>query len=217
MPPINIILLTYARTDYALRTIQGVIKNLRYSGEIRWIIADDGSSQEHFNAVLEALKEQIVYAYFSAERAGYGANANRAWDLATQESPLTLWLEDDWVLERELDLTNYANVLLKYDHVGMIRLGLLPIDLDLFSIGLDGTMYLRVNPTTDYVFSGNPHLKHDRFKVAYGYYPTGKNPGETEISYDWQIRGATGPEIIWPVELGPMGIWGHIGAEQSYV
>ena len=100
---------------------------------------------------------------------------------------------------------------------GMVRLGGLPIDLDLWSTGIDGRMYLKVSKTVNYAFSGNPHLKHSRFLDAYGGYPTGKNPGDTEIAYDNQIRQKkNGPNIIWPLAIGDNPPFAHIGNTPSY-
>jgi len=207
---LSIILLTYARTDYAIRTIQGIRRHLMYDGDIEWIVADDGSHRSHFDAVVN----EIGYCKSITERQGYGANANWAW--TSSKSDVTLWLEDDWELKRDLDITPYVKFLREADYAGMIRLGHMPINLDLHSCGYDGRMYLEVKKSHPYAFSGNPHLKHKRFG-QYGKYPEGKNPGDTEIAYDGQIRRhANGVSIYWPLLIGDNPFFAHIGENKSY-
>lgn len=214
MPPLAIILLTYQRTDYAVRTIEGVSR-MTYDGKISWIVVDDGSKQAHLDAVGHAIfRSGYPYTIITNSRTGYGYNANMAW--SQTEHPVTLWLEDDWVLRRQLDITPYVSLLMNRENVGMIRLGHMPVGLDLHSHGHDGRMYLDVRKTQQYAFSGNPHLKHDRFRF-YGAYPEGKNPGQTEIAYDHQIRQhSDGPAIWWPLAIGDDPLFGHVGEVQSY-
>lgn len=211
---INIIFLTYQRTEYALRTIRSIQQNLCYDGEIKWIVADDGSHESHVNAVMDEIGLDNILQMWTGKNS-YGSNANWAWEAV--QSPITLWMEDDWELRNPLNVNPYTQLLENHADIGMVRLGLLPIDLALYSIGRDGIMYLDVSRKSNYAFSGNPHLKHERFK-GYGLYPEGLNPGETEIAYDYQIRHSDGfdGKIVWPVDLGSMGAFSHIGEVQSY-
>jgi len=206
---LSVIFLTYARTEYALRTILGIRAHLIYDGDIQWIVADDGSHQDHVQAILK----ELPGAKWRSMRAGYGANANWAWSQA--KSPITLWLEDDWELKRDLDIMPYTTLLNERDDVGMIRLGHMPINLDLSSHGHNGHMYLEVHKSKQYAFSGNPHLKHERM-LSYGNYPEGLNPGDTEIHYDDQVRRHQGSSIYWPLLIGDNPFFAHIGQEKSY-
>src|SRR4051812_22289758 len=106
MEPITVILQTYRRTEYALRTIAAARTHLHYGGELRWYVADDGSPMEHVFAVMNAADTFDGHT----ERRGYGANANAAWDAA--QSALTFWLEDDFMLTEPLDLTPHAYTLM---------------------------------------------------------------------------------------------------------
>jgi len=209
-----IILLTYKRTEYALRTINAFLNHIQFEGELRWIVADDGSHSDHVNAVVQEINEPGAVIWRS-KRCSYGANANWAWHRASQISSISFWLEDDWELKRPFDLTNYYDLLIEKTEVGMIRLGHMPIDLTLHTTGFAGNMYARVDKGCNYAFSGNPHLKHDRF-ASLGHYPEGKNPGETEIAYDYQVRQKAQPEIWWPLLIGDNPPFGHIGQVQSY-
>ena len=227
MSDVVIILQTYQRTAYALRTIQAAERHLKYKdGTLFWYIADDGSEPAHVaeleRAILNTTGPDSQWGALGAhtEKLGYGASANKAWRAALERSAFSLWLEDDWELSRDLDLTPYVRLLAQHDDVGMVRLGHLAIDLDCRTVGYDGVHYLNILPTTNYQFSGNPSLRHRRFWEAFGEYPEGLNPGNTEIAYDAQIRNVglntNAPRIVWPVDLGGWGVFAHIGEVKSY-
>jgi len=224
---LSIVFTTYARTEYATRTIGSILSNLTYAGlpadrnpDICWFVVDDGSQQSHLDAIESALSGQNV-GYFLSQRRGYGANVNDAWRRSWETSSVSLLLEDDWELRQALDVTPYVRLLEYNTLVGMVRLGYLPVGLRLNSVGHEGRMYLQVEPETQYFFSGNPHLKHRRFGEQYGFYPEGKNPGDTELAYDWQCRERANsqtqtPRIWWPLAIGDVHLFGHIGTEKSY-
>lgn len=211
MIPVTILFLTYARTDYAVATVKAAKRFLAYDGGLHWFIVDDGSHQAHIDAVTRHLPNYQVYTH----RAGYGANVNVTWPMTQQTGPITLWLEDDFELTKPLDITPYVKLLMGREDVGAVRLGYLPVGLDLHSVGYDGRMYLKVEKSQQYCFSGNPHLKHERF-MEYGPYPESLNPGETEIAYDHQVRSKDGPAIWWPLAIGDAPYFGHIGQVKSY-
>lgn len=219
---LGIILLTYQRTEYALRTIRSVQKNLIFTGDVAWYLADDGSRPEHHQ---ELMVEMTVRGNCDIRgshnsKMGYGRSANTAVSyLHDIGYDVTLWLEDDWELPAHLDITPYVAMLNERRDIGMVRLGHMPVDLSLFSIGYDGRMYMNILATRQYMYSGNPHLKHYRFMDAYKWMPVDRNPGETEVSYDHQIRSlvaADTPKIVWPLAIGDTFPWAHIGNEQSY-
>lgn len=214
-PPIVVILLTYQRTDYALATIRSARECLRYAGEIWWYVADDGSRPEHVAAVLAALDGTHVLGWHS-ERAGYGMNATKAWYMALQFNDVALFLEDDWIMRGETDVTPWVNTLVKHDDLAMIRLAHLAVGLRCEIVGYDGRHYLSFDMGTNMAFCGNPALRHRRARMAWGAYPAGLNPGDTELAYDAQVRASGGPRIIAPVDIGGWGVFGHIGAVPSY-
>jgi len=219
MEPITVILQTFKRTDVALRTIAAARQYLRYGGRLHWYVADDGSPAEHVNAVLESVGGDLL-AYHS-ERRGYGANANAAWDAADQVSALTFWLEDDWELRAPLDLYPYAALLMETHEVGMVRLGVLNLDMRGRSWAHGGRVYWKLDKEPHLegtpVFTGHPSLRHRRYRHVYGDYPVGLTPGETELAYAYQFRwGAQdAPAIVWPADYPANGLFGHIGAVKT--
>lgn len=207
-----IVFQTYARTEYALRTIEAIKEHLIY--EPSWFIVDDGSEASHLEEIKAAIGSDLIGHY--SKRVGYGALANVAWRETAKYDPITLWLEDDWVLDRPFNPAHYIHLLSSDQSIGMVRLGRIPIGLRGEIIGDGVEVYLKLDKGAPYYFSGNPSIRHSRFYDAYGGYPTDLKPGDTEVAYDDIIRSAAGPDIITPINIGTWGLFGHIGAEKSY-
>lgn len=217
MEPITIILQTFKRTQNAIDTIVAARKNLHYGGELRWYVADDGSPAEHVEAVLEAVGGDL-WGYHSARR-GYGGNCNAAWDAV--QSALTFWLEDDWELRAPLNLYPYACLLMETAEIGMVRLGVLNLDIRARSWAHGGQVYWKLDREPHIegtpVFTGHPSLRHARYRHAYGSYPEGLLPGETELAYAYQFRAGSpdAPGIVWPADYPANGFFGHIGSVKT--
>lgn len=217
--PITIILQTYKRTDVALRTIAAAREFLRYP-DLRWYVADDGSPAEHMRAVMAAL-DGVPIAGAHSERRGYGANSNIAWQLADMHSALTFWLEDDWELRQPLDLWQYAALLMETREIGMVRLGVLNLDIRGRTWAHGGKVYWKLDKEPHLegtpVFTGHPSLRHRRYLQAYGLYPEGLSPGDTELAYAWQFRTGSpdAPGIVWPADYPSLGLFGHIGTVKT--
>jgi len=218
MEPITIILQTYRRTEYALATIEAARELLHYEGPIGWYLADDGSGSDHFRAVYDAIKQEGTWFIGNHwMRRGYGGNANAAWDAANHVGALTFWLEDDFMLREPLDLTPHAYALMDCPELGMIRLGYIHherLEPARFFAGRRYHTLPRYWPDTSfYTFTGHPSLRHKRYRTAYGDYPEGLAPGETELAYAFQYQGATdGPLIVWPEDYPTAGLFAHIGS-----
>lgn len=213
--PVTIILQTYRRTDCALRTIAAAREYLRYP-ILQWYVADDGSPEEHWRAVNAALDGADVVGGHSI-RQGYGKNANDAWRATDLYGRLTLWLEDDWELRQPLDLYAYAALLMETEEIGMVRLGVLNLDIRGRTWAHGGRVYWKLDKGPHIegtpVFTGHPSLRHRRYRDSYGWYPEGLGPGDTELAYAYQFRmGAQdAPAIVWPADYPAGGYFGHIG------
>lgn len=210
MEPITIILQTYKRTSYALATIEAARELLHYEGTLEWYIADDGSPTDHWRTVIDACDHPAGHSL----RRGYGGNANAAWDAA--QSALTFWLEDDFCLREPLDLTPHAYALMDCPELGMIRLGYIHESYlepaRMFAGRRYHTLPRQWPDTSFYPFTGHPSLRHSRYRTAYGNYPVGLGPGDTELMYAYQYRIGEGPLIVWPEGMQTEGTWSHIGA-----
>jgi hypothetical protein len=207
-----VILQTYKRTEYALAAIRALKERL--AQPVGWFVVDDGSDDIHMEAICDELSDALIG--FHSQRIGYGALANIAWRETIKHDPITLWLEDDWVLDRAFDPAHYINLLNTNSEIGMVRLCRIPIGQRGEIIGDGSEVYLKLYKGVHYYFSGNPSIRHSRFYEAYGDYPNGLEPGDTEVAYDAKIQNITGPDIIIPINIGTWGLFGHIGTEKSY-
>lgn len=212
--PITVIFLTFDRTQYAIRSLASLKKNLRYP-DLKYYLADDGSRHDHVVTLLDMLQDVNLLGYHTLEGGTYGRNANEAWQVAQQHSGLTLFVEDDWELTEELDLYPYAALLMEREDVGMVRLGYLNLNMRGTVFGHNGELFWRLDRECDpYVFTGHPSLRHSRYWNVYGRYPEGLSPGETELSYAYQYRYANvanAPDIVYPVRNLEYGKFAHIG------
>lgn len=215
MEPITIIFQTYKRTEYALRTIAAAQQHLRYDGDLRWYVADDGSDIDHLSAVMNATAPCMG----QSRRRGYGGNANDAWVAADYISQLSFWLEDDFMLTQPLNLTPHAYALMECESLGMVRLGYISGERLEAAKDFCGRRYHTLPrdwpDTSFYAFTGHPSLRHARYRQAYGDYPEGLTPGETELAYAFQYRTQDGPLVVWPEGYPADGYFAHIGAVKT--
>ena len=222
-PNICIVLLTYLRTEFAVRTIQGVCDNLDYPKELRtWYVADDGSPSEHIGAIFKTLEDngESLYRYHNDKyRKGTpfcGIGWNRALEFAHMHSDYVLWLEDDWVLQESLDIRPWVRMLKEREDVGIVRMSGLATGNDVRIVAHNGVHYLQYLRKSKMAYSGNPLIRHVRFKNKYGLFDTKRSPGAMEISYDEAFRAQDGPDIWRPASINAWGVWGHIGRERTW-
>lgn len=222
MEPIVIVLQTFERTANALATIEAAVKHLRYP-ELQWWIADDSRNDVHGKTVYDRLRAlgATIAGGHHLPGATYGENANEGWRNARKISNLAFFLEDDWELRQELDLYRYACLLMECEEVGMVRLGNLNLDIRARTWGYGGAVYWKLDREPHLegtpVFTGHPSLRHVRYWEAYGEYPEGWGPGDTELKYAYTYRKGypDDPGIVWPADYPFMGFFGHIGSVKT--
>lgn len=234
LPRLAIGLVTYRRTEEALRTIKSTCDNLDYPKELRsWYIGDDGSSPDHLGAIVGVLsdREENIIGYHNVRLRHEGQedshNAGLGWNktlgLCHQKSDFVLWLEDDWELEKPLELIPYVRLLEEREDVGIVSFRILSVGADVHTVGhtvegYGGQVYLKYLRTTQYAFSGNPYLRHARYTKHYGWFAEDRNPGLMELHQDDQYRLAVGdaPQIWRPVDISSWGAWSHIGQDKTW-
>lgn len=229
LPRVAIGLVTYKRTDQALRTISSTCKNLIYPQDnIQWYVGDDGSPKSHYEKICKEIlsfgfnligshNEQIR---FPGREDTYNAGMgwNKTLGICHQYSDYVLWLEDDWELDEPLDLIPYVKLLQENEKVGLCSFRILSEGADVHTIGYGGRMYLKYHRNTQYAYSGNPYLRHARYTKHYGWFAEDRNPGLIELHQDDQYRLAVGeaPEIWRPADISVWGAWKHIGQEKTW-
>lgn len=222
-PNICVLLLTYKRTEMAVTTIRYLCQNLDYPKELlSFYIADDGSPQEHMQAIFDELQVWgIKLTGYHNEKYSQGSMVGRGWNIGLLKSylvaPIVLQLEDDWKLEKQLDIRQYVRCLVEREDVGMIRMSGLVDGQNLQVRCHHGIHYLECLRSSNFAYSGNPHLRHRRFSEFYGLFATDQTPGDLEIEYDRVFRSRPdGPGIWRPADLPAWGVFGHIGNERTW-
>lgn len=229
MPRIAIAMVTYKRTEEALRTIESTVDNLIYPKELRsWYVADDGSDAGHCVKLINKLHfagEHVIGSHRDRLRILHHENTshagpgwNRALGICHQSSDFVLWLEDDWELDEPLNLVPYVKLLQEREDVGICTFRILSTGADVHTVGYNGEMFLRYDRSTQYAFSGNPYLRHARYTKHYGWFIEDGNPGEMELKQDDQYRLALpeAPQIWRPLAISVWGAWKHIGKDKTW-
>ncbi len=215
-PLVIALIVTYRRLPLALQTIRSVKDMVDYSN-IGFHIADDGSGEEYVTALREEIGDAHHVTGTDSARAGVGRNMNMGIEAALQRADLWLHLEDDWALQKPLELEPCVRLLQEDDTVGMVRLGRMSGGVTGETMGGADRLWWRLKRNSDtYVFSGNAALRHRRFHAAYGPYREGLMPGQTELTYCATFNKKNGPDIAWPAWLSTQDAFLHIGDSQSF-
>lgn len=207
--PITIVVTTYAppgevgiqRRNAAMQAWESWRENLKYDGELRVHIADDGSELVDYTESWwkqtnrrYPLCEVGKLTYSRQNRWGVGASLNAGLRAAHQNSPLTLYAVDDWKLVDPINLTPWAKLLHAHEDLGALRLGPPHPWLTGQVEHDDGRWYLRID-RHHYAFSFRPTLFHQRLFDAYGQLPEDVTSLESEKQYNEAFCAADGPDI----------------------
>ena len=187
--PVSVLIVTYQRAEILRRTIGRLLQLLTYAGPLRYVIADDGSTDDTHEMVDDLRDAGLDVTMVISNRGGLGVNTNAGLRAAFALSDLVLQLQDDMLLLQHLDLTPHVDRLLSRPDDGFIRLW--GVGGHKYTATLDG-LYWRVSWESDelYIPSDRPHLKHKRFHDAAGYYPEGLASGATEEMWSHQAKNA---------------------------
>ena len=209
-PLVMCLLVTYKRTELALRTIRGVQQNIDYPS-LDWVIADDGSPAGHVEALVAAIGHEV--SVFNAARKGVGVSMNEGARLCLEKADYILWLEDDWEITKPFDLRPCVQFLGLREDVGMVRLGYISPGISATLIAAAGQLWWKLEKGETYTFTGHAALRHRRFIDAYLPYQEGISPGETELYMCGKFNNTVGPTVAVPAWTGIWGVFGHIGGE----
>lgn len=217
-----IALLTCGRVEYTIRTIKTLyVAGQHQSGDVEfhWYVADASDRPEDHKQVLDVLNnlsEPILGSHSFPMNPG--ENWTRAYQSIIENNyDHILHLENDWELvNRDIDLLEYMELLEAEKSLGMVRLAHLAKGSRVEVDGFRGLHYLRFHRSTQYAYSGNPGIHHRRLHDFYGFFECSHNaPGDVEVDFDSRFRATPGPDIVWPVDLGGWGAFAHIGEARS--
>ena len=223
-PQLCILLLTYLRTEMAVRTVNGIAEKLDYPKElVTFYVADDGSPSTHMDAILMAISNGgYKLSGYHNQKFQHGTPfCGIGWNMglrkAHQTSDYIMLLEDDWVLKQPMDIRPYMWMLMERSDVGIVRMSGLTTDNILQVRAHRGIHYLEYLRSARFCYSGNPHIRHLRFTEYYGLFDTDRTPGDMEVYFDGKFRHmANGPNIWRPVDHPAWGIFDHIGRERTW-
>lgn len=222
MEPVTVCLLTYNRLDYAIETLRSTLDNLQTAHPLHVHIASDGDTQEYIDE-LRHLAGGYAHVkgvgYSSSMRRGYGANYNLAMQLVHSFSRYVVCLEDDWRLQRVLELDPILACLDTSPEIGCIRMGYIGFTQELRGKIVDsvGHKYFVFDPNSPepHVFAGHPRVEAVAWQKEVGAWPEGLAPGATEFAV-CHIPNAR-KRVAWPLDNLPCSPWyTHIGARRSY-
>src|ERR1019366_7512539 len=150
MSRLCIMFLTFNRMEYAERCLRAVIENIKWSGELRVHIADDGSPlgyTEHLHTIAGGYSRVVSASYSNSARRGYGCNYNLATQCTHDYNDVILPLEDDWLLTKELDCDTIVTAF-NDERIGCVRLGYLGATQELYGelVRVSGDPYWLLDP-----------------------------------------------------------------------
>lgn len=227
----SVVFLTYTpsmdhpRVLYARECLETLLKNISFTdGELAWHIADDGSPQEHRDALVEICKEHgVVPTVSNSEHSGYGANYNLATNY-TFDSQIVMPIEEDWALLSPLDISLMARALMTKDRVRCIRLGFLGVTGRLFGevyrVADQNFLLFDEKSPELFIFAGGPRIETLEFEKAVGPWPEGLLPGETEVAVCHRTEARVG--VAWSLDAGMnasqdfSNFFVHTGAVRTY-
>ena len=217
LPHIAILAITYERDEELKTTLQALIDNLIYPNDhLHVIVSDDSSS----GTKISSLKRTKAYKTWGAkgvdfrvtdERSGWGKHVNGALEYIKEQYPqvdYVFQIEDDYVLQRELDLRIGIALLETRPNIGMLRyrgtagthMLYHQFETDITAYGLpeNNPSYLQIDNASQtlWIYSNGPHLKrirshnpnHPDFHAHYGLYVEGMTLGKTEENFAHRVK-----------------------------
>ena len=223
--PITIVMTTWApegdtgalRLISAKAALDSWLKYLDYPN-LRLHVADDGSIYNAYgtnweNPPCSWWGDPEKVSFSRQERRGLGASLNEGLRRAFEFSPLVAYFMDDWAVSAPYDLKPWADLLLKNESIGAVRLGCPHPDLTgrvHHFIGGWGLILDRHH----FAFSYRPTLFHRRFFEAYGAFEEGVDAYNCEQKYSEAFNILPGPDILYALR----DPWEHAGrAELAHI
>lgn len=235
-PPITMVMSTWVpegpeadvRIGATRRAMQSWYSRLKYDGELRLHVSDDGSIHPYWGAGVDSPPASWSPwpVTFSRQNAcGVGASINAGFRQAFSVSPLAMYLADDWELFQDFDLREWSDLLMSREDFGMVNFGppnpnvlgkveWMPKAGDLW---LDGTAdahnfsyflhFISGNGrSTGYAFAHRPGLYHERFINRWGWFDEDGGAVWCERQYNERWFAGRGDDIVMPL----YETWRHI-------
>lgn len=224
MAKIAVVLLTYNRLPYALKTVTAALKNLESNDHsFKWHIASDGDNDAYTNSIMAEMRACMLAGEITtsnSERGGYGKNYNLAMQTAHADCEYVLPLEDDWVLTRGLNLDGVIRDMTQLG-IGCARMGYIGYTQEVrgtlrYGDACGHWFEFDAASPEPHVFAGHPRIEAVEWSRKVGPWNEGLLPGATE--FEVAHRPAARVNVAWPLDMirPTGGLFAHIGAERSY-
>lgn len=206
LPDVMVMITTHNRTETALKTIESLVKHLRYP-KLKWCICDDRSEEGHVaklaDKFFELGIEDIKICRTSDERWGLGASMNNGLRACYDVGPVAFTTEDDWLLKRDLDITDWVKILIEDPVASVIRLGLYWEQSGVFFTKSkhNGLMEFNCSERTpaSWVINNQVAIRHRRVYDLIGLYVENTTPDEAEQEFRTRFnKKAKQLKVFWP-------------------
>ena len=224
-----VMITTHNRTATACTCLLSLLKNLVHD-DIRWVISDDRSEPGHVETILSFMENhrfdmsKVTVRRTDEFRYGLGAAINNGLDEGFRLSDVVLRTEDDWYLDRKLDMYRYIKILESREVCG-IRMAAWGGSVK--ESKWDGMLiaYNLWEDSKELVFNNQVMLVHRRSRDVVGRYPEniGGAPSEEAVSarYNRKTKGGNVPPFVLidgatkPFRLNNGPFFSHIGVEST--
>lgn len=220
--PLAVLIPTYNRPNIVQRTVDLLLSNLRYQGQLLIYVGDDSTNDDTKRAVSGYPAAMVV----PAPKKGLGANLNMLINTTTE--PLIVQMDDDHQLIAPLDLTPHADKLLREPLAGWIHLmnnaqGNEHWDVSDYVLRGDDLRHNRIMPDSPckFIASNQPHIKKRTTHDHYGIYSQPAKTWQQETEFNERVQAMhrekpdTSPRFYVPVSAYGFLHWKHVG--DSYV
>lgn len=241
-PLVDLIVITFDRISEIQSTIAALEEKLDYPRtRLRYLICDDATPGDYrsrlSNTHVFKKLHNIEFVPTPQGNLGWGASVNRA--LRYSSSPYIFQIEDDYILQRPLNLRAAVAAMEVKAEIGMMRFRgtagdhmvfhQMEADISVWmpdyrdGVGVAGKLcYFLIDSGSPglYIYSHGAHLKRNTFHSFYGNYPVGLKLGHTEESMAHQVKDMMRTNVFAPVitiqpEWIPM-FFDHIGVSYQH-
>lgn len=207
MKTLPVCIFTKNRTGIAELSVSKVRENLSCSGRrIHLVLCDDGSRPGHLDR-LEKAAGGIPVTTANVHGRGLGASMNTGLCIGYSMSDVVLRMEDDWILEKPLDIGRWADMMdSDSSQVGVVRMGMMfrePDELVRFGDPSLGLLRMRPRPGRTYNVNNQVALVHRQVYELCGMYREDLDPQGMEKDFGDRFNRETDncsltPYVCWP-------------------
>jgi glycosyltransferase involved in cell wall biosynthesis len=211
-PDITVAIISYNRQAILAQAVALLDEFLNYAGHIRYLVSEDGDVELTRRVLSETFGERLdIRVVGDGTRLGLGGNENRA--LRECQTEIVLQSQDDYFLEKHLDLNPHVRKLLEDQRAGWIRFRC--IGGHQLVASLEGS-YWKISWGSPelYIVSDQPHLKKKAFHEYFGYYPENRVIAETENAWCHQAKDVAREQgalydVLVPIDWPTESSWSH--------